>query len=206
MAYQQGYLTDILIKIHRHGEKFNRTETRPAATGHRAPHQAYGKSAATMIVCGHAEAHQNILARAIDRDFLSFICRLCLRFLLARRVWDIQAPVYSGACFLSCPVSPDRRAATVMLCLLVLQNPRPVLFLSPILGAAGGALCFDHVCACGKRFLYHGMSAHNFCALWLYKKAVIPACPRQAGAGRNPCKRARLSAGLRCLVLQGYTI
>lgn len=85
-----------------------------------APHQAYVKSAETVIVCGHEKAHQNILARAIDRGFLSFICRLCLRFLLARRVWDIRVVVYSGACFLPCPVSPDRGAATVMLCLLVL--------------------------------------------------------------------------------------
>ena len=133
-----------------------------------APHQAYVKSAETVIVCGHEKAHQNILARAIDRGFLSFICRLCLRFLLARRVWYIQAPVYSGACFLPCPVSPDRRAATFMLCLLVLQNPRPALFLPLILGAAGGALCCNHVCACGKRFLYHGISAPVFGTLLLH--------------------------------------
>ena len=163
-----------------------------------------------MIVCGHAEAHQDILARAIDRDFLVFICHLCLRFLRAIRAWDIQALVYSGACFLPCPVSPDRGAATFMLCLLVLQNPRPALFLSLILGAAGGALCCNHVFVCGKRFLYHGINAHNFCPPWLYKKAVIPdkvvnagkiiclpapahAVKRRYSMGRRSGKRARRS-------------
>ena len=151
----------------------------------RAPHQAHGTLAETVIVCNHEAAYQNILARAIDPGFLSFICHLCLRFLRSERAWDIQAPVYSGACFLPCPVAPDRGAATVMLCLLVLQNPRPALFLPLILGAAGGALCCNHVFARGKRFLYHGISAPVFGALWLYKQAVIP--DKVVNAGKIIC-------------------